>query len=69
MRKAVADYAIPRSQLAKAKERDTKFNSTEAVTALVKQARRSFTDRAKTGEGGEMLLFRKRCAGITFRMR
>jgi len=57
MRNAVADYAIPRSQLAKAKARDAKFNSTEAVTALVEQARRSFTDLAKTGEGGEMLLF------------
>jgi len=57
MRNAVADYAIPRSQLARAKERDTKYNSTEAVTALVEQARRSFTDLAKTGEGGEMLLF------------
>jgi hypothetical protein len=57
MRNAVADYAIPRSQLAKAKARDTKYNSTEAVTALVEQARGSFTDLAKTGEGGEMLLF------------
>lgn len=57
MRNAVADYAVPRSQLAKAKARDTKFRSTEAVTALVEQARRSFTDLAKTGEGGEMLLF------------
>lgn len=57
MRNAVADYAIPRSQLAKAKARDTKYNSTEAVTALVEQARRSFTDLSKTGEGGEMLLF------------
>lgn len=57
MRNAVADYAIPRSQLAKAKARDLKYNSTEAVTALVEQARRSFTDLAKTGEGGEMLLF------------
>ncbi|OKO83949.1 DUF1837 domain-containing protein [Bradyrhizobium sp. NAS96.2] len=57
MRNAVADYAIPRSKLASAKARDAKFNSTEAVTALVEQARRSFTDLAKTGEGGEMLLF------------
>lgn len=57
MRNAVADYAISRSQLAKAKARDLKYNSTEAVTALVEQARRSFTDLAKTGEGGEMLLF------------
>ena len=57
MRNAVADYAIPRTKLAKAKARDIKYNSTEAVTALVEQARRSFTDLAKTGEGGEMLLF------------
>jgi hypothetical protein len=57
MRNTVADYAIPRAQLAKAKARDTKYNSTEAVAALVEQARRSFTDLAKTGEGGEMLLF------------
>jgi hypothetical protein len=57
MRNAVADYAIPRSQLAKAKARDSRFNSTEAVTALVEQARRSFTDLANTGEGGELLLF------------
>lgn len=57
MRNAVADYAIPRSKLAEAKERDKKYNSTEAVGALVEQARRSFTDLAKTGEGGEMLLF------------
>lgn len=57
MRNTVADYAIPRSQLAKAKARDAKYNSTEAVAAVVEQARRSFTDLAKTGEGGEMLLF------------
>jgi hypothetical protein len=57
MRNSVADYAIPRAQLAKAKARDAKYNSTEAVAALVEQARRSFTDLAKTGEGGEMLLF------------
>ncbi len=57
MRNAVADYAIPRAKLAKAKERDARFNSTEAVAALVEQAKHSFTDLAKTGEGGEMLLF------------
>lgn len=51
MRNAVANYAIPRAQLTKAKERDAKYNSTEAVAALVEQARRSFTDLAKTGEG------------------
>lgn len=57
MRNAVADYAIPRSKLAEAKARDTKFNSTEAVTELVERAKRSFTDLANSGEGGEMLLF------------
>ena len=57
MRNAVADYAIPRSKLAKAKERDLKYKSTEAVGALIEEARRSFTDLATTGEGGEMLLF------------
>lgn len=57
MRNAVADYAIPRSKLAEAKARDAKYNTTEAVAALVESAKRSFTDLAKTGEGGEMLLF------------
>ena len=57
MRNAVADYAIPRSRLAEAKARDDRYNSTEAVAALVEQARRSFTDLTTTGEGGEMLLF------------
>jgi hypothetical protein len=57
MRNAVADYAIPRAQVDKAKARDAKYNSTDAVAALIEQARRSFTDLANTGEGGEMLLF------------
>lgn len=57
MRNAVVDYAIPRSKLAEAKARDTRFNSTEAVAELVERAKRSFTDLAKSGEGGEMLLF------------
>ncbi len=57
MRNAVVDYAIPRSKVADAKIRDQKFNSTEAIAELVERAKRSFTDIAKTGEGGEMLLF------------
>lgn len=57
MRNAVVDYAIPRSKVAEAKARDKKYNSTEATTELVERAKRSFTDIAKTGEGGEMLLF------------
>ncbi|MCE0862929.1 DUF1837 domain-containing protein [Pseudomonas alloputida] len=57
MRNSIVDYAIPRSKLAEAKARDIRFNSTEAVAELVERAKRSFTDLAKTGEGGEMLLF------------
>lgn len=57
MRNAAADYAMPRSKVAEAKARDAKFNSTEAVAELVERAKRSFTDLAKTGEGGEMLLY------------
>lgn len=57
MRNAAVDYAIPRSKLTAAKARDNKFNSTEAVAELVEQAKRSFTDLAKSGEGGELLLY------------
>ena len=57
MRNSVANYAIPRHKLAAAKARDEKFNSTESVAALVEEAKRSFTDVATTGEGGEMLIF------------
>lgn len=57
MRNAVVNYAIPRSKLSEAKERDRKYNSIEAVAELVERTKRSFTDLAKTGEGGEMLLF------------
>lgn len=57
MRNAVADYAIPRSKLAEAKARDAKYNSSEAVAELVERAKRSFTNLATSGEGGEMLLF------------
>ena len=57
MRHAAADYAISRSKLAQAKARDVKFNSTEAVSALVEEAKRTFTDLATTGEGGELMLY------------
>ena len=57
MRNAAVDYAIPRSKLEEAKARDKEFNSAEAVAELVERAKRSFTDLAKSGEGGEMLLF------------
>lgn len=57
MRNSVADYAIPRSKMKEAKERDATFNSTTAVMGLFHQARATFTDLTKTGEGGELLLF------------
>ncbi|HET6409603.1 MAG TPA: DUF1837 domain-containing protein [Chthoniobacteraceae bacterium] len=57
MRNAVTSYAIPRSKMTAAKERDEKYKSNEAVAALHEQAKRSFTDLSLTGEGGEMLLF------------
>lgn len=57
MRNAATSYALPKAKIAEAKARDAKFNSTEAVAELVERAKRSFTDLAKTGEGGEMLLY------------
>ena len=57
MRHAAADYAIPRNRIEEARQRDAKFRSTSAVAALHEKARAVFTDLAKTGEGGEMLLF------------
>src|SRR5690606_10818427 len=57
MRNAATNYALPKAKVAEAKARDAKFNSTEAVAELVERAKRSFTDLAKTGEGGEMLLY------------
>jgi Cap4 SAVED domain len=57
MRNALADYAVPRSQLEKARARDARFKSSSAVAALHRQACSTFTDIENTGEGGEMLLF------------
>lgn len=57
MRYAAADYAIPRKRIEEARERDTRFRSTAAVTKIHEEARSLFTDLANTGEGGEMLLF------------
>lgn len=57
MRSSMADYAIPKARLKEAKARDIKYNSTDAVAALLEEARNSFTDLAKSGEGGELLLY------------
>lgn len=57
LRNAIADYAVPKSRMAAARERDLKFKSSSAVSALHHEAKGAFTDVSKTGEGGEMLLY------------
>jgi len=57
LRYTAADYAIPRSRLAEAKDRDQKYNQSRAVNALYDEARSLFVDLQKTGEGGELLLY------------
>lgn len=57
MRDRVVDYAISRRRVEEAKERDKKYNSSAATSSLTEEARKTFTELAKTGEGGEMLLF------------
>jgi hypothetical protein len=57
MRNAAADYAIPRRRVEEARQRDARFRSTSAISALHQEAREVFTDLATTGEGGELLLF------------
>lgn len=57
LRNAIADYAIPRTRMEEARERDFKFRSSSAVSALHHEAKGVFTDISNTGEGGEMLLY------------
>ncbi|WP_439366030.1 DUF1837 domain-containing protein [Bradyrhizobium sp. DASA03005] len=57
MRDTLADYAIPRTKLKAARDRDSKFKQTSAVAKLHHEAINLFTDLANTGEGGEMLLY------------
>lgn len=57
MRNAVADYAIPKSKMQEARERDIRFRSSAAVAEIHRNACRLFTDLETSGEGGEMLLF------------
>ena len=53
----MVDYAIPRTEIEKAKELDREDNSTIHISALVRKSRKLFTQLKKTGEGGEMLLY------------
>jgi hypothetical protein len=57
MRNAVADYAVPKSQLQEARERDFRNRSSSAIAEIHRDACGLFTDLENTGEGGEMLLF------------
>lgn len=53
----IIDYAIPRSQIKEAQEKDILDNTTRNVSALKKKAKALFTELKNTGEGGEMLLY------------
>lgn len=51
------DFAIPRSEIERARERDAATGSTRQIARLLNQARGLFTDLVNSGEGGELLLF------------
>ncbi|MDQ8738244.1 DUF1837 domain-containing protein [Paenibacillus sp. LHD-38] len=53
----VTEYAIPRSEIAKAYEYMIKHNSPAKFYELQAKAKSLFTTLKKTGEGGEMLLY------------
>lgn len=53
----IIDYAIPRSKIQEAQERDFRENTTRNVSELKKKAKALFADVEKTGEGGELLLY------------
>lgn len=57
LRDSIADYAIPKVRMEAARNRDIKFKSSSAVSALHHEAKGVFTDLSNTGEGGEMLLY------------
>lgn len=53
----LADYAIPRIDIERAREKDAATNSTAAVGELHKRAVRLFVQSAGAGEVGELLLY------------
>lgn len=57
MRGALVDYAIPKSKIEEARQRDARFNNSAAMINLHYQAKATFTDLNTSGEGGELLLF------------
>lgn len=53
----IVDYAIPRKKIDAAKESLNKTGSTAALIKLQSEAKGLFTSLAKSGEGGELLVF------------
>ena len=53
----LVNYAIPRSQIEAAKNKELGTQDTKHSVALYRKANRLFTDLANTGEGGELLLY------------
>ncbi|WP_186640230.1 DUF1837 domain-containing protein [Rufibacter sediminis] len=51
------DYCIPRSEIQKAKDLDSKNNTTSSVVKLNKIARDLLSSLDKSGEGGELMLY------------
>jgi len=54
---AVIDYCIPRKRIERAHQHYVATGTTTRIAALQTEARRTFTDLALSGEGGELLLF------------
>lgn len=54
---SMTDYAIPRSRIEEARQRDAATGVTRNTTRLQNEARGLFTGIANSGEGGELLLF------------
>jgi hypothetical protein len=53
----VVDYAIPRKRILEAHRHQIETGSTERIVALVGEAAGLFSRLAKSGEGGELILF------------
>lgn len=57
LRDQIIDYAIPRRTIQDAYQQASETGSMAAISNLHERARRLFTDLARSGEGGELLLF------------
>lgn len=57
LRYRIVDYAIPRHRVEEAIQEASESQSSAAFAKLDEEARRLFTHLAKSGEGGELLLF------------